>query len=162
MIKAGLDRLKALIDILLIVTFAIFCVAITYNIGARMLDAPRQLWVMDVAQYAFIWMVFLGSAEAVRRGSHFTIDLLPTTERRWVNLSLAITCQVLTGAIVTILLIGGLRYLGTGLDRTSTASGLQLSWAYAAIPVTAAMMLVFVVEKIFEAISANRTAPPPA
>ena len=64
----------------------LFTVVVAYQVFSRYVGViPRFIWT-EVARYAFVWMLFLGSAIAVRTNSHFTIDLLPNLGPRMSKL----------------------------------------------------------------------------
>src|SRR5688572_27599511 len=39
---------------------------------------PRYIWTEEVARFCFMWIIMIGSMIAVREGTHFDVDLLPT------------------------------------------------------------------------------------
>ena len=39
---------------------------------------PRYIWTEEAARFCFIWIILLGATIAVREGTHFEVDVLPT------------------------------------------------------------------------------------
>ena len=50
---------------------AVFFIAIVLQIGARYLKIPL-LWTEEVANYSFIWAVFMGASTMVHEKAHFS------------------------------------------------------------------------------------------
>lgn len=91
-------------------------------------------WVEDVAVLLLVWQVFLGSALAVRYGSHYTVDLFgklpPALDRLLSVLAVSVTTVVLA-----VLFWKGIE-LGWMLRfRLSGAGEIPMYVYYAAFPV---------------------------
>lgn len=126
----------------------LFTVVVAYQVFARYVGfVPRALWTEEVARYAFIWMLFLGSAIAVRTLSHFTIDLLPNLSPR-ANKVVNVIVALLMLAIALLIFFGGIRFSQIGMNRVSTSSGIRLGYVYMALPVSGAAMVVFLLERL--------------
>ncbi len=126
----------------------LFTVVVSYQVLARYVGfVPRALWTEEVARYAFIWMLFVGSAIAVRTLSHFTIDLLPNLSPR-ANKIVNVIVALLMLAVALLILFGGVRFSQIGMNRVSTSSGIRLGYVYMALPVSGAAMVVFLLERL--------------
>lgn len=135
--------LAAVVGVLL----AALTVVVTLQVLGRYVPViPRPLWTEEIARWLLAWMVFLGAAVALRRSDHFVIDLIPrrVDERFGRVLQMLVLVTVL--AISVIILVGGVMLTQGGLTRISTASGLHLAWAFAALPVGGLFMTVFSIE----------------
>jgi TRAP-type transport system small permease protein len=120
---------------------------VSYQVLGRYASfVPRALWTEEVSRLCLEWMVFLGAALAVRRSEHFVIDLIPErVQRRFTRPIQLVVLAAVVGAGFVILL-GGVGFAETGLSRTSTTSGIQMVWAYAAMPVAGAGIIFFALE----------------
>ena len=126
----------------------LFTVVVSYQVFARYVDfVPRAIWTEEIARYAFVWMLFLGAAIAVRTGSHFTIDLLPNLSPR-ADKIVNIVVALLMLAVALLIFFGGVRFSQIGMNRTSTSSGISLGYVYMALPVSGAAMVVFLLERL--------------
>ncbi|WP_185819843.1 TRAP transporter small permease [Salibacterium salarium] len=56
--------------------FLIFFVCVALQVASRYIPGIEVLWASELATYAFIWMVFIGTAVMVRQKGHFTVGLL--------------------------------------------------------------------------------------
>lgn len=100
-------------------------------------------WYDEVARLCFVWIIFLGAAVAVRRGSHFRVHLL--VDR------LGTKARRLTDTLVTLIVIGfgvvlvagGIRMAPIAQRQLTDALELSMLWFYAALPVGGALMILF-------------------
>ena len=54
-------------------------VPVTLQIFSRFIDfIPRYIWTEEAARFCLIWLIMLGATIAVRDGTHFDVDVLPT------------------------------------------------------------------------------------
>ncbi len=146
--KRALDLLQNVLAGLMTGLLVLFTVVVAYQVFSRYVGfIPRFIWTEEIARYSFVWMLFLGAAIAVRTGSHFTIDLLPTMSPRLSRL-VDVTVASLMLAVALLILFGGVRFAQIGMNRVSTSSGLRLGYVYMALPVSGAAMVVFLLERL--------------
>ena len=122
------------------------------------LNAPLS-WTEEAARMLFTWIIFIGAALIVKRGSHISIDILvkvlPPAPRRW----LLIVSHMVTVAVVGILAVKGFQLLKiTGVSE-SPALGIRWAYVYAAFPIG---MSLIGVRYLFALISLLRGSPDPA
>jgi C4-dicarboxylate transporter DctM subunit len=99
-------------------------------------------WPEEAAKFAFAWFVFLGAAMITRRAQHIVIDIVPRSLGPQALRYHALAVRVISVAVATFLLIYGL-----DLVQKSTFTSPALQWEYTylylAVPVGAALSLVF-------------------
>ena len=141
------DRLYRVVLGAVTLLLGVLTVVVSYQVMGRYLPfVPRALWTEEIARLCLEWLVFLGAALAVRRNEHFIIDVVPARFEPRVRRPLQIVILVFLTIATVAILVGGLGFAQTGADRTSTTSGIQLVWAFSAVPVSAAVTLVFIAE----------------
>ena len=152
--NAGLER--ALVRLLALL-FAALILTIAWQVAGREVLRVPALWTQEAALLLFTWCVFLGSAVAVRRSTHYVCEVLPPSlPRGRACLKLLGDAGILIGAIV--LLWGGLGFAEIGLFRELETLGIAEAWQMAAMPVGAALMLPFLGEVVGRDIAALRAA----
>ena len=57
--------------LLLFITFSI-----AYTIFARFLNIPGPVWAVQFTEYSLLWMTLLGTAWALKRHKHVSVDLI--------------------------------------------------------------------------------------
>lgn len=82
-LRGGVDLLSRLFSRLItwLVVLAgllllFICFSICYSIFTRSLGLPSPVWILQFNEYALLWITFLGTAWALDRGKHVSVDLL--------------------------------------------------------------------------------------
>ncbi len=121
-----------------------------YQVLARFLLAEPVTWSETAVRVTLIWMAYLGLAGAMRAGALVSVDVL-------YNLCRGRARRALQAAIAasSLSLLAILVWYGTILAqrvRFQTLAGLEVpvSWAYAAIPVGAAISILAVLAHFFD------------
>jgi tripartite ATP-independent transporter DctP family solute receptor len=141
------NQLYRLLLVAVTVLLAVLTAVVSYQVIGRYVPfVPRALWTEEISRLCLAWTVFLGAALAVRRSEHFVIDAIPKRVEPWLGKPLQVLTLLLVGAAGVVMLVGGLGLAETGIGRVSTTSGIRLVWAFAAMPVSGACVLVFAVE----------------
>lgn len=132
---------------------AVICCLGMWQVISRFVLSQPTSWTEELMRRMLIWCVMLGTVAAFRHGALVSVDLmLRTATGAWRS----VVRHVITGA--------GLAYLAVllwfGIDLTwrvrfQTFAGTELSmaWAYAALPVGAALCLVAVLAHHFDPIN---------
>jgi TRAP-type C4-dicarboxylate transport system permease small subunit len=80
------------------IAFVVLVCAIVWGVLSRYVTQAPATWVEEVSRIAFAWVVFMGAAEAHRRGKHVSVDLITSflpASLRWL-LSVAAAIYVAT------------------------------------------------------------------
>ncbi len=145
--RAGLDRtLSAAIGAGLLVIFLLNM----YQVGGRYLFGVGEVWIPDVTRFLFIWMVFLGTALMHLRRGHLAIDFvqvrLPIRLRRASEALIGGSMVAMAG----ILLVVGWRIMRIRMDIPYTGWEVPTGFAYAAVPVAAALIGLISLANLYE------------
>jgi len=101
-------------------------------------------WGDEVITYSLLWLVFLGSGVAARKGAHISMEavltVLPVRLQRHNAVVVNAVCAALSAVV---------GYLGwrlaeavRNLDQVGPASGVPMFWVYLAIPAGCALMML--------------------
>lgn len=138
------DRLSRVLAGAVGVLLVALTVLVTFQVlGRYMPFVPRPMWTEEISRWLLAWMVFLGAAVALRRSDHFVIDVIPRKLEARIGRVLQVVVVLAVVTISAFLLIGGAAMTHGGMTRISTASGLHLAWAFAAVPVGGLLMMLF-------------------
>ena len=118
---------------------------------------PRYIWTEEMARFCFIWIILIGSIIAVREGTHFTVDLLPTSESKvrqglgnmFVDLNIFLTALVF--------LVWGQSFVASSLMQTSEMADLPMVYIYIAWPVAGVSWMLFLIERTIDNIKLIRS-----
>jgi C4-dicarboxylate transporter DctM subunit len=101
-------------------------------------------WPEEAAKFAFAWFVFLGAALVTRRAGHIVIDMLPRNLGPRALRHHALITRIISVSVSTFLLIYGIDLVQKS-SFTSPALQWDYMYLYLAIPVGAALSLIFFV-----------------
>jgi TRAP-type C4-dicarboxylate transport system permease small subunit len=122
-------------------------------------DPPS--WTEELARYAFVWITFLGAAVAYRHRAHIVVDtvlyLLPIRARA----ALAWVVDTLVAIALATLLVEGVKILEPTSTVRATMLQVPMSYIYAAIPVSAGLMLAYQVERVVARLRDGNTVSVP-
>ena len=123
---------------------AISCLGM-WQVVARFVLSQPSTWTEESMRRLLIWMVMLGTVVAFRRGALVSVDLMLRTARgawlatvRWI-----ITLTAL--GYLAVLVWFGINLVTRVRFQTFASMELSMGWAYAALPVGAALAMVAVV-----------------
>jgi TRAP-type C4-dicarboxylate transport system permease small subunit len=101
-------------------------------------------WGEEMSRFLFIALSMLGAAIAVKDRSHFAITMLtarfPISMRAWLEIGIALG----TSLLLCIVIVKGWGLVWLNRNQESPALGVPMSFPYAAVPVGATLMLMFV------------------
>jgi TRAP-type C4-dicarboxylate transport system permease small subunit len=115
-----------------------------WQVVSRFVLSQPSTWTEEVMRRLLIWMVMLGVVAAFRRGALISVDLMLRVSRGvWRKL----VRGLITGASLSFL--GVLLWYGSELvwrvrHQTFASMDVSIGWAYAALPVGAALAIVAV------------------
>jgi len=98
--------------------------------------------VAEVAVLATVWLVYLAASGISRRGGHIALDLVVGRFGPRRRAMFDILAELITIAVLAVVLFNGIEYLVNGHFVTLPATGISKAFVTVAIPISAAMMLV--------------------
>lgn len=109
-------------------------------------------WTEEVARFLLIWITFLGATLAYQRGRHiavtFIVDALPLRPAQLARIAAAL---VALGFLVALIVIG-YRYMQVQSFQRSASLRLSMTYVYAVIPLSAAIMAWYALVDVVELI----------
>ena len=117
---------------------------------------PRYIWTEEAARFCFIWIIMIGAMIAVREGTHFEVDVLPTPKspRGEAVSRLIVSLFMLVFALVFVAY--GYGYAAFGYEQTSELTGINLVFIHGAYLVAGLSWVAFLGERILTAIAVLR------
>lgn len=110
---------------------------------------PRYIWTEEVARFAFIWIILIGSSIAVRDQTHFHVDVLPRFSPKREHY-LKIILLVLMLLLALVFVIGGYQFARFGSTQHSEIAGLPMLTIYIAWPLAGLSWILFLIEQIYQ------------
>lgn len=143
---AGLEKLsdnvnrlvEVVVGLLVALTVTITFIQVVFRYGLN----SSLSWSEEAARYTFIWVIFLGTSVAARRGQHIVVDALvvalPARPRRW----LALGAALLGVAFFAVFAYVASLLVDNAWHQTSTALQISIAWVYACAPLGAAFTML--------------------
>src|SRR4030042_6388836 len=77
--KGLLQKYYRLLQMIVTALMGLLIVPVTLQIISRYIGIiPRYIWTEEAARFCFMWIILIGAMIAVRDGTHFEVDILPT------------------------------------------------------------------------------------
>ena len=144
---ARLARLEAAVLITLVVAMT---VVVFLQVFYRYLLTQPLYWSEELARYLFVWLSILGATLGLQKSGHFGLDIfyrrLPEKSRRYARYAI----HVLMGVVIFVILFQGVMLVQKTADQVSPAMEIPMSWAYACLPVGAALMAIHLLTIFFK------------
>lgn len=133
------------------VAMGVLLLAIFVDVFSRTVVGNPILWMQEVSMFSFMWLTFMGAAVAVRRNSHYRIDLINgLLKSPRAVAALQWTVLLLSLVFAAILAYQGVGFAELGLKRVSRPSGIPLIIAFSALPLCGFSMCYFLVERFLK------------
>jgi TRAP-type transport system small permease protein len=148
-----LDRiLTRVLEGLVILLATVIVSVVNTDVVLRYLFGRSLVITQELSRYFMVWIVFLGSALAIRDNSHIRIGVLvnrmPATLKFIVELFSDIAIMVFCAALI----VEGIRILPGQFQQNTTTLGVTMFWFYLPIPLGSFFMVIFLVGKIRQVI----------
>lgn len=135
--------IKILYYICAISTF-LMTIIITGQVLSRYIVGQSLTWSEELGRYLFVWITFLGTAVAVKQGSHVALDLLVNKFSGVSKKVLMISNNGFIFLFGICLTYGGMKLVSLGANQTSPTLELPMNMVYAVIPISGIILLYFV------------------
>lgn len=123
---------------------AIICVLGLWQVVARFVLSQPSVWTEEAMRRLLIWCVMLGVVVAFRRGALVSVDLMLRLSRGWWRRAVRGLITLCSLAFLGVLLWFGIDLAWRVRFQTFASMELSMAWAYAALPVGAALSIVAV------------------
>ncbi len=146
--KYLLDRVEAILETVSGVLFtAVFVFTIT-NIVSRNLGGVAIQWVPGMIRMTFIWSVLMSAVILYRRDDHLMVDYFVQKMGDRVRRIVRSAMDTLTLPFFVLIIINGARITSVRMRISYETWNFPTGYAYLALPVAAALMLLVNIERL--------------
>lgn len=136
------DALAGGASVLLITVMLVMVILAFYQVLTRFIFHDASPWTEEILRRAMIWMVTLGLALGFRHGAHISVDVIARVQNHVVRRLVPPTVF-----IISLVFLLTVVWLGSDMAyrvrfQTFGSLDISMSWAYAAIPVGAALSVI--------------------
>lgn len=148
---------------LLLVLYVYIVAVIFVEVVRRFVLDFSSIWGEETARYAFIYLVWIGAAAAVRDRAHIRIDVLLTFLPPRARTAIFLLGDVLMGVLATVILYLSIGPFLGSIKYGSVIEGLRVlrAWVLFAVLFGFALLLFRVVQSIVCDLSDLRAGRPP-
>lgn len=133
----GLARVEAGVLILFV---AAMTVVVFLQVFYRYVLTEPLHWSEELARYLFVWLSMFGASLAVQKRGHFGFDILFQAFSQRIRWYMRLSIHLLMEAVILVILVQGVTLVQKTMPQESPAMGISMGWAYACLPVGAALM----------------------
>lgn len=141
------------VTIVILVALTCVMVSITFaQVFARYVLSNPLHWSEELARYCFVWIVFIGASAALKRGAHIGVDffVMHLSERSVRFLSIPV--KLFVSIFLAVLIMNAIPVIQKNMSQLSPAIGLPMGIVYLAIPISAAIMLIYTIDDLIDLI----------
>lgn len=154
----GFERLLLAVCALLLLVIA---TVVLWQVVSRYIAGTSATWAPEVATIAFVWLSMLAIAVGVRWHRHLRIDLVGRLATSRVGAALING----VAGLVVVVSFGFLAYYGAvglevAMNRSLPGTGFSFAWVASAVPVGAAIALVFAIETLLRDLQQDQVEEP--
>ena len=116
------------------VFFLVMVVSVSIGVVFRYVFNHPLIWTEEIASFAFLWGVFMGSAAAAKKHSHIVVDTLIILTPKMFQRVVGILTGSLVVAMLAAVTILGLQYAYSQRNTSTEAIEMPVFWWALAVP----------------------------
>lgn len=139
--------LRAVLYWFSVAAMSVMLVVIFAQVVSRYVFNWTPEWSEELARYLFVWVVFIGSALIMGESGHLAVQFVPNHFKGTATGKLMEIIINLSGYVfILILLTQGAKMTRVMTFQISPGLEIPMSWVYAVIPLSSALMLLYLVK----------------
>ncbi|MCX5733880.1 MAG: TRAP transporter small permease [candidate division NC10 bacterium] len=143
MLKKAFDNLIEGACATLMVALAVVVFIQVFN---RFVLQTPLAWSEDLAMLLYQWVVFVGAALGVKRMRHFGIELVVRQfPDRWRH-RIELVSPLVMLVVAVVMIVQGWTMLGFNRNRTFATMDLSYTWAFLPIPLSGALIIIYLIQ----------------
>src|ERR1700752_5119 len=143
----ALDRLELILMLLCGLLCFGFSLSVTADIVTRTIGHP-WLWLQEATSVLFIYAIFIGAATATRRNDHLYLTAISESMHGTPRVIVEVVTRLVVLAVSLCLIRYGYLNYVRGFGSFRLPSGQAISYLYAIIPLSGALIALFTIEQI--------------
>ncbi len=139
-----------------VVFLCVFFVVVMLQIVTRYMGVS-VIWTEEVANYSFIWAIFMGAAVMVNRREHFNFDFFQRNLQGKRRVSLSIFNDLVLIIFNIFIFLLGMQVVVEFWNYTwATIPEMKMGYIWIAIPIMAATMIIYSLSHLMDHMKALR------
>jgi TRAP-type transport system small permease protein len=149
-VMKGINLLNKLVGIVVGLMLGVMSILIVLQVICRFVLENPLTWSEEAARYLMVYTVFLGAPLALRNHRMIAIEVLLETMKPKVRKFMRILVMLISIVFFILLLVKGMDMLEIVKRQHSPSLGLEMDYAYMAIPIGAALMIINAIAVIID------------
>jgi len=152
-VSAVFNRLSGDIDKVISIIVVLMMISLSALLGIavffRYILNDSIYWSGEVSRYMLVWLSFLGSAVAYKRGSHIGIDLIGS---RFPSAKRIIRYFILAAILLfwIVILIESIKLEQLYYHQKTSTLNIPFSFPFAALPIAALIWIIHIISDILK------------
>jgi TRAP-type C4-dicarboxylate transport system permease small subunit len=139
--KRFVDSLNAATLWIAIITTSVMLVMIVLQVLFRYVIRNSLSFSEELARYMFVWATFMGSAIALSKRAHVSIEIMVANLPYKIKKGAIVVTNCISMIFFILMIVYGIQMILRTGGQTSPALGLRMSYVYAAVPLAGIVML---------------------
>jgi TRAP-type C4-dicarboxylate transport system permease small subunit len=136
-IRSYVDKSIAFIAMTLLV---VLCILVWLEVFLRFaLNSPLS-WAPELCRYLFVWIVYLGTFIALKRGAHMKMDVIPRFLSNVLNQMLVLLSRLIVIAYTAIIFWSSLLLIAKSMNQMMTLLPVPMGVMHLIIPISSFLM----------------------
>jgi TRAP-type C4-dicarboxylate transport system permease small subunit len=150
LIAACQRRVDAVIRWAIIVLMLVMTVVVSAQIFFRYaLNIPLG-WTEELARFSFVWVSFLGASALMQVREHINVTVFTDAFPAWLRHTSGLVANLCALACIYFFFTGGIELTRNEWAQLAPALEMPMGWIYLSIPISAALMGVWVLLQTIE------------
>lgn len=138
----------------------IFAIAMTvivgYQVFRRYVMNASLIWSEEAARYLMVWITFLGSSVALRRGGHIKVTIVMNLLPQRFHHFLVLGSYAVVSFTLVVIIYYGFKLAITNMHQLSPALQMPIGIVYFCLPIGGSLMMLQMVERIWVSVTELR------
>jgi TRAP-type C4-dicarboxylate transport system permease small subunit len=143
--KSALDWLRLAVEAVTVALFSTYCAIVLAQVFFRYVLNDSLIWSEETVRFEQFWVIMLATGLCAYRRAHIRLEGFEAVVPRRYRRSVEVFGDVVTIACCGFLLWYGVKLVLASLETYSPAMQLSMAWPYAAMPVGAALTILWTV-----------------
>ncbi len=154
-IKSLVKLSDFVISILIIIVSVILLATVSSGVLFRYVINRPLLWANEIATYALIWWVFIGTAFAMRKRKHISVEFFKSRLSNRFVVWLELIIYLILILYCLILSYYSINLLPRVYVQVASFTRISVTWFYIIIPICSIIMVIYLIDLIIELISSG-------
>ena len=116
------------------VFFLVMVISVSIGVLFRYVFNHPLIWTEEIANFSFLWAIFMGSAAAAKRHQHIVVDTLMLLTPKLFQRAVGIVTGSMIAAMLATVTVVGLQYAYSQRNTTTEAIEMRVFWWALAAP----------------------------